>query len=345
MTEDAKDLVPIKIKQADVPSIFTTEAVEYIVGKVREAAVIANPDVGTDKGRKEIASMAAKVARSKVFLDDRGKDLVSVWKEKAKVVDSLRKTMRDDLDLLKREVRKPLTDWETEKKEAEARELADIEDIRKLIIFSGIPLQDDVQGRLDTLNEYDLATFDCHHDSAEFALAKTREVLGEKYQDAVRYEKEQEELFRLRVESERLAKQVREDEIRREAEERIRAEQEAEKARIKQERFDAIERAEQAEIREKEAKEQAKKDAELAEAAKLEAILKAEALRSEQILLKQEAEKKEREKREADKAHRESVHADILNALHDITDAVFVDADLILTSLLAGDIPHVTINY
>jgi len=344
MSEETKDFVPTKIKQADVPSLFTVATIEWIVEQIREQSIIPNPDVTTDKGRKEIASVAAKVARSKVFLDDRRKELVSHWKLKAKAVDELGKTMRDELDLLKREVRKPLTDWETEKKEAEARELADIEDIRKLIIFSGIPLPEDVQARLNTLNEYDLATFTTHQDSAGFALAKSREVLGEKYQDALRYEKEQEELFRLRVESERLAKQVREDEIRRDAEERIRAEQKAEKARIEQERTDAIERAELAEVREKEAKVQAKIDAELAEATRLEAVLEAEAKRSKEILYKQEAETREREKREADQVHRNSIHNDILDAIEPYC-INSTHGDELLGKLCAGEIPHVTINY
>lgn len=87
------------------------------------------PDLSTAKGRKEIASLAFKVAKSKVVLDNLGKDLVSEWKTKASKVDESRKYARDFLDSLKDRVRQPLTDWEAAeearvKAEAEAAKYA-----------------------------------------------------------------------------------------------------------------------------------------------------------------------------------------------------------------------------
>lgn len=48
-------------------------------------------DVTTPQGRKEIASLALKVAKSKTALDGLGKDYVSDMKEKAKIVDNKRR--------------------------------------------------------------------------------------------------------------------------------------------------------------------------------------------------------------------------------------------------------------
>ncbi len=42
----------------------------------------SSPDIDTRKGRKAIASLAAKVARSKTYLDGLGKDLVAGWKRR-----------------------------------------------------------------------------------------------------------------------------------------------------------------------------------------------------------------------------------------------------------------------
>lgn len=84
-------------------------------------------DTSTAKGRKEIASMSAKVSKSKVALDDLGKELVSELKEKPKLIDAERKRMRDLLDTWRDDTRKPLTDWEAEQERIEAEKQAAIE--------------------------------------------------------------------------------------------------------------------------------------------------------------------------------------------------------------------------
>ena len=97
--------------------IFTSDNVEKLIGDVESEVRSIVCDVTTAKGRKEIASLAHKVSRSKTALDALGKDLVSDWKTKTKAVDSERKQIRDRLDALRDEVRKPLTDWEEEEKQ------------------------------------------------------------------------------------------------------------------------------------------------------------------------------------------------------------------------------------
>ncbi|OCS62006.1 hypothetical protein BBZ50_02590 [Escherichia coli] len=48
------------------------------------------PDITTAKGRKEIASLAYKVAQTKTYLDGLGKDLVAELKEIPKLIDANR---------------------------------------------------------------------------------------------------------------------------------------------------------------------------------------------------------------------------------------------------------------
>lgn len=70
------------------------------------------PDLTTEKGRKEIASMAFKVAKTKTAIDAAGKLLNEEARAKINIVDAARRDIRDKLDALKDEVRRPLTEWE-----------------------------------------------------------------------------------------------------------------------------------------------------------------------------------------------------------------------------------------
>lgn len=85
------------------------------------------PDVSTAKGRKDIASLAYRVAQSKTYLDNLGKELVAEYKELPKRIDANRKLMRDSLDALKDEARAPLDAWEAEQASIEAERQAAIE--------------------------------------------------------------------------------------------------------------------------------------------------------------------------------------------------------------------------
>ena len=108
----------------DALEVFTSGNVDKLVGQLEGEVKSIVCDVTTLKGRKEIASLAHKVSRSKIVLDSLGKGLVGRWKEKSKAVDLERKQIRDRLDALRDEVRKPLTEWEeTEKARIEKEKL------------------------------------------------------------------------------------------------------------------------------------------------------------------------------------------------------------------------------
>jgi hypothetical protein len=126
---ESKQLITIDSNNA--LELFTNET------KLKELLCLAAqktktliPDVFTDKGRKEIASMAYSVARTKTYLDSIGKELVSHYKEIPKQIDSTRKFARDSLDALRDEVRKPLDEWENEQER-----LALIEEVKNAHII------------------------------------------------------------------------------------------------------------------------------------------------------------------------------------------------------------------
>ncbi|MGQ4865984.1 hypothetical protein ACOQOO_26480, partial [Enterobacter kobei] len=66
--------------------------------------------------------MAHKVARSKTYIDNAGKDLVAELKALPKQIDESRRIVRERLDALKDEVRRPLTEWEAEQERIKAEE-------------------------------------------------------------------------------------------------------------------------------------------------------------------------------------------------------------------------------
>jgi len=128
---DETALVPIK--PVDIPALFTTEgAIENILAEIEKRATDFDADVGTAKGRKEIASMAHKVARSKTLIDGEGKKLVADMKAKTKTIDAERKKVRDFCDDLKGRVRKPLDDWQAAEDERVAKHRAAVEFITNL---------------------------------------------------------------------------------------------------------------------------------------------------------------------------------------------------------------------
>jgi len=112
------DLIPIQ--NPDLPTLFAPGGLDKILEKVEQDALSLVPDVGSEKGRKEIASRAHRVARSKTYLDGLGKDLVSDLRDRVASVDSVRKAMRKRLDDLKQKVRQPLDEWETAEKARKA---------------------------------------------------------------------------------------------------------------------------------------------------------------------------------------------------------------------------------
>ena len=98
----------------------TKDGVDPIIDRIQREVRAHAPDLTTKKGRDAIASLAHKVSKSKVALDDAGKALTEDAKKHIAAVDAARKKVRDTLDALRDECRKPLTDWEA----AEERRIA-----------------------------------------------------------------------------------------------------------------------------------------------------------------------------------------------------------------------------
>lgn len=320
---EVTDLVVIEKQNA--MAVFTTkEQLDPIIEAIEKEARSLVPDVSTRKGRDAIASMAHKVARSKTYIDNAGKDLVAELKALPKQIDESRRIVRERLDALKDEVRKPLTDWEnaeSARKDALQQRLADLRSLADVIDGVGNYLPSvEIQQRIESAKAVALDE-SWQEAAAEAGVAKDAAIQQLEAALIVAKQREHEaaELERLRKEAEEKARLEREENIRREAAERARRDSEAkhkaeieaaarreaeEKARAELAERQRIE-AEQRAAREKqETEERARREKEEAVAAERRRQEEAEAAR----LVEEQRKAEEEARRAADKEHRRTVN-------------------------------------
>lgn len=328
----------VTLPAGDALAVFTSpDAIDPILARVRAEIDAFVPDISTTKGRKEVASIAHKVAKAKTFLDDAGKKLADQQKEIPKKIDATRKRIRDTLDAWKDEVRAPLTQWE------EAEE-ARIETHKKAL--SDLSAMADVSGLSATQINDRLAAADavlvgehCEEYLAQYVAIKdsTIKSLREAHAKQITHEEEQAELARLRAEEAARKAREREEQIAREAAEHARKDAEA-KAEADRKKAEAEANAARnaAEKRELELKLQA--EAAERRAAEAEAKAKREA---EQ---KAAREAEETAKREADKTHRAKINKAALDAL--MREGISEDvAKQVITLIAQRAVPHISIGY
>ncbi|WP_260864021.1 hypothetical protein [Citrobacter sp. Marseille-Q6884] len=316
----------VVIEKSSAMAVFTNnEQLDPIIEKIEKEARSLVPDVSTKKGRDAIASMAHKVARSKTYIDNAGKDLVAELKALPKQIDESRRIVRERLDALKDEVRRPLTEWEAEQERIKAEEAAKIK------------------------AEEDRKKFESDHEIALLMNDAFDREMAEKKAEAERQ----------RIAHEEELKRQAAEQAKREAEEKAAAELAAAKKREE----DAIAARAQAELLAKQAQERAEQEAKDA-AAKAEAEKKA-AIEAEQRKAQEEADRIKREaeakeaarleeekriadekaKREADVKHRKAVGTEIVNALTANTSISRDQAIEVLKALMDGLVPRTQINY
>ncbi|MBY6247601.1 hypothetical protein FHC13_17610 [Citrobacter werkmanii] len=284
---EVTDLVVIEKQNA--MAVFTTkEQLDPIIEAIEKEARSLVPDVSTRKGRDAIASMAHKVARSKTYIDNAGKDLVAELKALPKQIDESRRIVRERLDALKDEVRRPLTEWEAEQERIKAEEAMNAMHAEAL--------------EMNIKFDQELAAkFEADHELA---------ILMNKDFDRDREEQRRQAEQAQRERDERL-KQEAAEQARRDAEAKHKAEIEAaarreaeEKARAELAERQRIE-AEQRAAREKqEAEARARREKEEAVAAERRRQEEAEAAR----LAEEQRKAEEEARRAADKEHRRTVN-------------------------------------
>jgi hypothetical protein len=210
----------VTVNRPDPVAIFTTPAtITALLQRIKAEAIRDfTPDVTTEKGRKEIASRAFKVARTKTYLDNLGKDVVAELKKMPKLVDEGRKTLWDALEGLQKDVRGPLDRWEA-RAEAHKKELSAIMN-RPAAYFNATAqvLREQVE-ILDTMST-DGATWEEFAGEAAQVKLVTLATMRDLLEKREKWEADQAELARLREADAKRKQEDKEEQLRKEGEAR-----------------------------------------------------------------------------------------------------------------------------
>lgn len=318
------DLVVIEKKNA--MAVFTNnDQLDPLIEAIEKEARSLVPDVTTKKGRDAIASMAHKVARSKTYIDNAGKDLVAELKALPKQIDESRRVVRERLDALKDEVRRPLTEWEEEQERIKA------EEAMNALHAEALAMNEEFDRQL-------AARFEADHEMALLMNDAFDREQAEKKAEAERQRiAHEEEIKRLAAaaaarEVEQRAQRERVEAAHREAVLKAQAEQ-AERDRIAAEQKAEADKQAAIEAERRKAQEEADR-------------IRREAEQREQARLAEEKRKAdEQARREADVKHRKTVGTDIVKALVANTSLTRDQAIEVLTAIKDGRIPHTGISY
>lgn len=354
-------------------SLFVANGMDPILQAIHDECAKHKPDISTEKGRKAIASLAYKVARSKTKLDELGKDLVADKKAEIAIVDAERKRVRENLDALKDEVRRPLDEFE----EREAKRIGDHErcltEIEQCSGHCYPATSEQIERTILEVRSYQ------SRDWQEFAF-RAEETINvaiarleaAKTESQRRYD-EAAELERLRAEEARRQQEERERRIaeeaatqaRREAEAQAERERLAAEAKAKEEleaaerkareAAEATARAEAARQAEEQRKidelarlqREADERARVAEEARLQAIRDAEAAverERQRVADEQAAQAAEEAKREANRKHRAKINGEACEALMrcGLPESA---AKNVVIAIAKGEVPHIKISY
>ncbi|GKN95789.1 hypothetical protein [Klebsiella variicola] len=318
------DLVVIEKKNA--MAVFTNnDQLDPLIEAIEKEARSLVPDVTTKKGRDAIASMAHKVARSKTYIDNAGKDLVAELKALPKQIDESRRVVRERLDALKDEVRRPLTEWEAEQERIKAKEAMNALHVEALAMNEDFDRQ--LAARIESDHEMALLMNDAFdREQADKAAEAERQRIA--------YEEEIKRLAAAAAarEVEQRAQREREEAAHREAVLKAQAEQ-AERDLIAAEQKAEADKKAAVEAERRKAQEEADR-------------IRREAEQREQARLAEEKRKAdEQARREADVKHRKAVGVEVVKALLANTSLTRDQAIEVLTVVKDGRIPHTGISY
>lgn len=362
MTEQAKtdntQAQLVVIEPTTAVALFTEgQGVAELLADIRQKATSLVPDLSTAKGRKEIASIAFSVAKTKTYLDGFGKELTDKYKEIPRRIDANRKLIRDTLDALKDEVRAPLTQYEAAEEARVAALQSRLARLNELGSSASIDIAAaDLQVMLQEVEQNALDdTWQELLPQATVAKELAAKRLGDALSARQKYEAEQAELEQLRQ------KQAEQDRIDRE---RLIAEQAAEQARREEENRQRLER-EAAQHREQEAQrqaqvaqqaaEQARRDSEAAELARQQAEANAARQAEEAAARAAEQERQRIADEQRQKAAEDAARAADMEHRRTINNAILMDlmglgieegkAINLIKHIASNKIDHLTINY
>lgn len=355
------------ISADNAPTIYVTGGLGQFFDAVSAEVTAEVPDLTTRKGRERIASLAAKVSKSKTAVEKPGRDYLKRLKEMPKVVEAELREFVTKMDALRDATRQPLTDWEQAELARTDKHVDHIQSMKDLLVLDATPTAAQV-GQL--IANLELVPMDDSWEEflAEAAqvkdqtLAKLRILMAERTQ----YEAEQAELTRLRMEKEARDKKDNEDRIAREAAEeatrkaeaKAQQDREAEAQRVRDEQAAAEKRESDLRLQTAESERQA----EQAKREKIEAEQKAERDRLqgiedqkravEQARLDEKARAdaaadeilRQQQERQDDVAHKSKILGEAKQALIGMNISEEL-AKAIVLKIARGEVPNVIIQF
>lgn len=324
---ESKELVLVSLPSvpADLEAAFIDDKyINNLIAEIREKTSTVVGDLNTVKGRGVYTSAAMNVRRTKTAIDEAGKNLVAEMKKRPALVDASRRKVREALDELAIEIRKPVTEWEAEQKEKEFNAMFD----------EALELDTKITAERAAALAIKIET------DHEMALLMNKDIDREREEARQKVEQEK------REHEERIKREA-EEKARREADEAAKREIEAAAAR-EREALLAKELAERERIESEQRAEREKKEAAAkAEREKEEAIQleRASAEAREQARLAEEKRiADEAAQRTADKEHRREVN---IAAVKGLVDAGISEqcARECITAIAQGKVPNTAINY
>lgn len=214
ITEEDKRFAVAVLSKEEAEKLFEKpNGLEPIIQSIETVArgLVVAGGTSSKEGISQIKAMVTKVAGVKLSLDNIGKEIVAEMKERPKKIDANRKLMRDRLEALQEEIRRPVTE---------------IEERGKLILnISARPMNvvneksEVVRKAIAVLEREDLSEdrWKESHTAALTAVANAMKALQGILATAEKREADAAEFERMKAENVRLQREKENERIRQEA--------------------------------------------------------------------------------------------------------------------------------
>lgn len=206
------DYSVLVVEKKDLQAFFLdVEKLDALYGHVEKMARALVADPLTKEGASQIKSCARQIASVKKRIDDIGKDVVAELKKLPGQIDANRKSLRERLEALQDDIRRPVTEIENREDE--------IDGIKSIHMRLANAASGDIHKELEFVRSIPLTEEKWHEslEKAKSAVEGEAKALALLLDTALKREKDAEEFEKLRKNQEEADRIIRENKIKEEA--------------------------------------------------------------------------------------------------------------------------------
>lgn len=206
------DYSVLVVEKKDLQAFFLdAEKLDALYGHVEKMARALVADPLTKEGASQIKSCARQIASVKKRIDDIGKDVVAELKKLPGQIDANRKSLRERLEALQDDIRRPVTEIENREDE--------IDGIKGIHLRLANASSEEIAKELESVKKIPLTEEKWHEslEKAKAAIAGETKALELLKATAEKREKDAAELDKLRKNQEEADRIIRENRIKEEA--------------------------------------------------------------------------------------------------------------------------------